>query len=205
MTRIVFVSLVVVLLLVQLFGWARALRLPTMRPSRPLWRLHARVYESEVDLKKLVSTSEMVIVVPTSTTVCFFLPIVSPLPSQCFFVVTFRMLPVSPIHYQRANEIAELRKSLPPTCETSIVSAIKMLDAVDSTPHVQLQEMTGTNFVVFVPADDGAVYELFLKWVRQVSKDAEGAKDDGNDASQPPPPPPQYLVCRKGTLLRINR
>jgi hypothetical protein len=49
------------------------------------------------------------------------------------------------------------------------------------------------------------VYELFLKWVRQVSKDAEGAKDDGKDASQQSPPPPQYLVCRKGTLLRINR
>ena len=83
--------------------------------------------------------------------------------------------------------------------------SFKMLDAVDSTPHVQLQEMSGSNFVVFVPSDDGTVYELFLKWVRQVSKDAEGAVAIDVDSDTARPPPPQFLVCRKGTLLRLNR
>ena len=104
---------------------------------------------------------------------------------------------------QRANHISDLRKALPKDCESSVLPAYKMIDAVDSSPFCQLQEATGANFVVFVEKDHNTVYEIFCKWVRQVSKDSDEVGEvsaNSGDANQS-----DFLVCRKGSLMRISK
>ena len=88
-----------------------------------------------------------------------------------------------------------------------MISAYKILDAVDSSPFCQLQEVTGTNFVIFVEKDHNAVYETFCKWIRQIAKEttidsglstseSQGIIEEGSSVC---------LVCRKGILLRVSK
>ena len=88
-----------------------------------------------------------------------------------------------------------------------MIAAYKILDAVDSSPFCQLQEVTGTNFVIFIEKDHNAVYETFCKWIRQIAKettttdisstpDRQGIIEDGSSVC---------LVCRKGILLRVSK
>ena len=51
-------------------------------------------------------------------------------------------------------------------------------------------ELTGSNFCIFVDEDSNAVYEIFCKWIRSVSKSAEDevlkeAKKTGNERGKP--------------------
>ena len=80
-----------------------------------------------------------------------------------------------------------------------------MIDAVDSSPFCQLQEVTGANFVVFVEKDYNAVYEKFCKWVRQVSKDSDMDGDGSSEGGSKGQPQSDFLVCRKGVLMRISK
>ena len=87
-----------------------------------------------------------------------------------------------------------------------MIAAYKILDAVDSSPFCQLQEVTGTNFVIFVEKDHNAVYETFCKWIRQIAKEtttdtpnAPERQDSIEEGSS------VCLVCRKGILLRVSK
>lgn len=104
---------------------------------------------------------------------------------------------------QRANHISDLRKALPKDCESTVIPAYKMIDAVDSSPFCQLQEISGANFVVFVEKDYNTVYETFCKWVRQISKDSEGVIDTSSGSGSESQS--DFLVCRKGILMRISK
>lgn len=88
-----------------------------------------------------------------------------------------------------------------------MISAHKIIDAVDSGPFCQLQEVTSTNFVIFIEKDHNAVYEIFCKWIRQIAKETttdsslstperQGIIEEGSSVC---------LVCRKGILLRVSK
>ena len=88
---------------------------------------------------------------------------------------------------------------------------------VTGTAFCQLQEVSGSNFIIFAPREADSVYEIFCKWMKQTAKESslESTKDsklknvtEGNtDDSQLTKLvlSPEYLVCRKGFLMRLSR
>lgn len=109
------------------------------------------------------------------------------------------MIIVVPTTAVLANQIGELRKMLPSTCEASVIPAAKLIPAVDGTAFSQLGEVNGVNFIVFVKKDSAAIYDTFTKWVRQVSKESEQSRASNENDT------PQFFVCRKGFMLSIRK
>lgn len=67
-------------------------------------------------------------------------------------------------------------------------------------------ELTGSNFCIFVDEDSNAVYEIFCKWIRSVSKSAEDevlkeAKKTGNEIKEAVRH--EFYISKKGHLLKV--
>ena len=66
--------------------------------------------------------------------------------------------------------------------------------------------LTGSNFCIFVEDDSNAVYEIFCKWIKSLSRMAEDdaekeAKKTGNEVQEVVKN--EFLISRKGHLIKI--
>ena len=101
-------------------------------------------------------------------------------------------VPINEISMQNLND---LKKNLPSKVSTSISSAAKMIESIDSTPFcLLLDHIVGSNHLfIFIENNSNDIYEVFLKWTRSISSDS---KSDS--------PAVKMIIAKRGHIICLN-